>query len=260
MFSDSLRRASFIKDAIWNNRKLMIGILILCIAGTYYETFGVDEFLRNYTGQPCVLDLIIEQQSGMFMSMILIPVVLFLVMKCKRNGLNTLLVLKYQKRKNLFVEQMRESAFYAISISILIIGIQLPCTVFTNHTWCNWEKSSSVFFHRTGQNYHMSVGVFILIFIAILLMHILKNFILFVLIDIVSWFHGKLFLIYILVMIPVAILHIKQVDIFYGYFGTWQQMLIEPMEYGKRVLVGVGICILEYLVGILLVRKRDIFH
>lgn len=260
MFSDGLRRASFIKDAMWSNRKLMIGILILCIAGTYYETSGVDAFLRNYTGQPCVLDLIIEQQSGMFMSMVVIPVVLFLIMKCKRNGLNTLLVLKYQKRKKLFSEQMRESGFYAILISVLIVGIQLPCAVVINRTWCNWEQSFSVFFRRTGQNYHLSVGMCILVFVAILLMYVLKNFILFVLIDIVSWFSGKLFLIYILVMVPVAILHIKQVDIFYGYFGAWQQMMVEPIEYGKRILAGIGICVLEYVVGNLLIQKRDIFH
>ncbi len=260
MCSKRLRRVSFMKDAMWNNRKLMIGILILCVAGTYYETSGADAFLRNYTGQPCMLDLIIEQQSGMFMSMILIPSILFLIMKCKRNGLNTLLVLKYQKRKHLFVEQMRESAFYAIFISILILAIQLPCAAITNRTWCNWEDASSVFFRRTGQNFQLSVGVCILIFAAILLMYVLKNFILFVLIDLVSWFPGKLFLIYILVMVPVAILHIKQVDIFYGYFGVWQQMVIDPVEYGKRVLVGLGICVLEYVVGSLCIRKRDIFH
>lgn len=63
------------------------------------------------------IDYVIAQQGALYSGLTIFPFVLFFVIKCKQDSLNIQYILRYQSRKRMFQQQLKESLVYAAGIS-----------------------------------------------------------------------------------------------------------------------------------------------
>ena len=93
--------------------------------------------------------LILLQNSWNFGIMIL-PLTVFLVMRCKQDSLNVQRLLRYGSRSKMLGIQFMESAIYAIYHALAVVLIESIAAYSLTGVWINWNEIGSLFYSQTG--------------------------------------------------------------------------------------------------------------
>lgn len=253
------RAVKIIKDSFSTNKKLLAGlIIVLCVS--MYET--IDSSLKTmsyYYGTPCVLDIIIDTQFYNNMIMLCIPLIVLYVVRCKKNCLYMQSIVRHKTRSSILKEQIIESFIYATIFTSFLMITQILVAIIRKVVFLNWSETASVYYHVTGNVSTQNVSMIILVIVEIFLLYISKFMVLFVFVDVLQWYPKYIFLIFILLMMPLALLFTTGKDIFYVGLSVDWNSITEPMTIWKYFFV--VICIFsEYQIGKMIIKGKDIFR
>ena len=186
-----------------------------------------------------------------------ISVCSFFVIRCKKDSLNVQYILRYQSRKSMFQQQLKESLLYVVGIAtIIILTTTLIGWIFSRNL-INWDTMESVYFGQTGnvvKSHFLSVAV------VIWLMYVLKLILLFVMVDIFLWYPKTLFFIWIVLLVPLGIEALHYGKIYFSLFAVWQTSWNTPGKWLGIILIGIVVLFIEKLIGEKMIERRDIWR
>ena len=210
-----------------------------------------------YNLSASTIDYVIAQQGALYSGLTIFPFVLFFVIRCKQDSLNIQYILRYQSRKSMFQQQLKESLLYAVGIATIIILATILIGWIFSRNLINWDTMESVYFGQTGnvvKSHFLSVAV------VIWLMYVLKLILLFVMVDIFLWYLKTLFFIWIVLLVPLGIEAFHHGKIYFSLFAVWQTSWNTPGKWLGIILIGIVVLFIEKLIGEKMIERRDIWR
>lgn len=246
-----------IKNSALKNKKLIAICMVWVIFCTFWGADAAWKYYEVYGKMCSTADIITEQQYSYYTGFPIILVLIFVVMKCKADSLKSQFILRYGSRKKTFQFQILESTFYALFNAVLLITIQTVAGQMLSGHFITWNSINSVFYNLTGKTVNIS---YVIVLGVLCLMYFLKLLIVFLLIDILMWNQKKLFLVWVIVMVPVTLELINfEIPVLFERIAVWHMQWNITHIVGK---IGYALIILltEYFIGLKLIRKKDIFN
>lgn len=256
MYSNQRQTIYNVKDGIEKEYKLVLTYLLWSVICTYWGTWNVCSLYEFYGMDVSVADLLIAQQDAYRTGIMIFPVATFLVMKCKQKGLNIQFILRYGSRSKMFLRQIMESLWYAAIAGAVLLGMEFLTAWTAKGTLINWASMGSVFYAYTGELSNASI---ITVIAGVFCMYVIKQAIIFVLIDIFMWYPKNLVLLWVLLVLTVGVEKIADIPVFYFFFSIQHSTWLKPVTFIDRILIGMCVLFAEYVVGNVCIKKRDFF-
>ena len=121
MYSKSKQTFYHVRDSLIKHRWLLTAVLIWMIVCSFWTVSEQKKMYQFYHLSASTIDYVIAQQGALYSGLTIFPFVLFFVIRCKQDSLNIQYILRYQSRKRMFQQQLKESLVYAAGISFIII-------------------------------------------------------------------------------------------------------------------------------------------
>ena len=150
MFSNMKQTFYHVRDSLIKHRWLLTAELIWMIVCTFWTVSEQKKMYQFYHLSASTIDYVIAQQRALYSGLTIFPFVLFFVIKCKQDSLNIQYILRYQSRKRMFQQQLKESLVYAAGISFIIILMATFTGWIFSRNLINWDTMESVYFGQTG--------------------------------------------------------------------------------------------------------------
>ena len=256
MCSDLQHALRHVKDSVIKHKWILTAAVIWIFVCSFWTAYDQENMYKLYGLSASAADYIIAQQEALYSGLTIFPFVLFFVIKCKQNSLNTQYILRYQSRKRMLKNQFIESVMYAVISALLLVGIATMIGWTVSGKLINWDALDSVFIGQTGESVKVN---FLAVAVIAWLMYTLKFSILFAVADIAMWFPKTLFLVWIVLLLPLGIEALHYGNIFFNLFAIRQTLWMSPGKWSALIISGVIIFGLEYMAGKKLVKKRDIW-
>ena len=264
MFSDikGLGRMSFswkstfykMKGAAFRHYKLTLVLLVWSVLGICWSLINIHQQNNFVLLNVSVPDYLIKEQREYYFGIILFPEIMFWVMKCKQETVYSQFLLRYKGRTQAFRAQALESGIYAVGFSVFITITEIIAAYLICGKIGNWESESSFFYLNTSST--TSVSPF-LIFVWIILMYCIKFMVAFAALDIFIWCGKWIVLFWIIIFVPYAVE--TTAKIFHRLFAVDYTHWI---NHSMPVLLAIGcmIILLEYILGSMIISKRDFYR
>lgn len=194
MFSNMKQTFYHVRDSLIKHRWLLTAELIWMIVCTFWTVSEQKKMYQFYHLSASTIDYVIAQQGALYSGLTIFPFVLFFVIKCKQDSLNIQYILRYQSRKRMFQQQLKESLVYAAGISFIIILMATFTGWIFSRNLINWDTMESVYFGQTG---NVVKSNFLSVAVVIWLMYVLKLMLLFTIVDLSLWQINNTLIIYV---------------------------------------------------------------
>lgn len=257
MYSSWKQTAYSVAGGIWKQRKLVLFYLIWIFLGSYWAVHNNIEIYNFYGIDLSTADLLLLLQDARYVGITVFPFATFLIMKCKMDSLNIQSVLRYGSRKRTFQKQILESAWYAIAVSLLLVGVQLLLSWMRTVMAVNWDAMSGLYYYKTGNL--CKINIFWVI-ISVILMYLMKFLLVCICIDLLLWYPQFLFLIWVGLVLAIGIEIIMEIPVFYQIFSIQYQLWEQPFRHGINWGAGAVCAGMIYIAGSGWIRKKDILH
>ena len=230
-------------------------LTFICIIWNVWDDKKIWAFYR----QPIsVADMLIDLQSSSRFGIMMFPIMLFFILKCKQDSLNLQIVLRYGSRSRMLRNQLAESCVYALGLSTILVSLESIMGFYFLREWINWNSTSGRFYINTGFISDLCFGE---IAAAVWLMYILKFLLILFLMDMLLWYEKYLFLIWVPVLLAYALdLPILELSIFHNLYSIQYSYAVSRTELLLPLLIGTLLLITEYLIGTIFIKKKDIFQ
>lgn len=119
MYSKSKQTFYHVRDSLIKHRWLLTAELIWMIVCSFWTVSEQEKMYQFYNLSASTIDYVIAQQGALYSGLTIFPFVLFFVIRCKQDSLNIQYILRYQSRKRMFQQQLKESLVYAAGISFI---------------------------------------------------------------------------------------------------------------------------------------------
>lgn len=243
MMCSSLKKIGY---NVWNEvvkqKKLSAVCLILTTISIIWNVWNAGDIWAFYRQPISVADLLIDLQHSSRFGIMMFPILLFYILKCKQDSLNLQIALRYGSRNRMFRSLLLES----------IIGY---CFL---RNWMNWNDASSKFYMNTGvvSNIH-----FLEIAVTVWVMYILKFLLILFLMDMLLWYQKYMILVWVPVMLVYVLdLPILELSVFHNLYSVQYSYALSRTELILPLLIGLFLLLTEYLIGTMFIQKKDIFQ
>ena len=223
----------------------------------YWTVSEQKKMYQFYHLSASTIDYVIAQQRALYSGLTIFPFVLFFVIKCKQDSLNIQYILRYQSRKRMFQQQLKESLVYAAGISFIIILMATFTGWIFSRNLINWDTMESVYFGQTG---NVVKSNFLSVAVVIWLMYVLKLMLLFTIVDLSLWYPKTLFFVWIVLLIPLGIEALHYGKIYFSLFAVWQTSWNTPGKWLGIIQIGIVVSFIEKLIGEKMIERRDIWR
>lgn len=256
--SFSIRQMIYhVKDAVLKQKYLTMAFGIWLFLCCWWSASNIKEIFDFYQISSCVADLLIRQQGSLYTGIMIFPITLILMTKYKQNSLNIQCLLRYGSRERMLRSQIAESTVYSVSVSLLLLLMQCILGRTQVHSFINWDSMDSYYYLQTGET--ASVG-FWLVLTGIFLMYVIKFLLLLIILDLLMWYQKYLFAVWIIAVLFAAVGIFSKFRIFHEFFAFDMTSWTRPWNFGLRFLLGIAIAAILYILGGLLIRRKDLFH
>ena len=230
-------------------------LTFICIIWNVWDNKNTWVFYR----QPIsVADMLIDLQHASRFGIMMFPIMLFFILRCKQDSLNLQIVLRYGSRSRMLWNQLAESCVYALGMSTILVLLESVIGFCFLGEWINWNSVSSRFYINTGFISDLCFGE---IAAAVWLMYILKYLLILFLMDMLLWYQKYLSLIWIPVLLAYALdLPILELCVFHNLYSIQYSYAISRTELLLPLLIGTLLLIAEYLIGTIFIKKKDILQ
>ena len=232
-----------------------MGTLIAIVACICWGILNFGKTYQFYHVDVSTADFLILLQNSWNFGVMVLPLMLFLVMRCKQDSLNVQRLLRYGSRSRMLRIQFMESAIYAVYNTLVVIVIESIAAYSLTGVWINWGETGSLYYSQVGA---VTDVVFGTVAMTVGMLYFLKYMMMFSFLDLLFWNPRYMFVIWILLIVLAGTDRLGRTgfyQIFSIQFGIWNS----PRVILTAILGGIGIIGVEYLVGVMKVRKRDIF-
>lgn len=259
MMCSNLKKTRYnIRNEVLKQKKLSavnFALTVICIIWNVWNAGDIWAFYR----QPIsVADLLIDLQHSSRFGIMMFPILLFYILKCKQDSLNLQIALRYGSRNRMFRSLLLESGIYAVTISAILVLLESIIGYCFLRNWINWNDASSKFYMTTGVVSNMN---FFEIAVMIWLMYCLKFLLILFLMDMLLWYPKYMILIWIPVMLAYVLdLQILELSVFHNLYSVQYSYALSRTELILPLLIGLFLLITEYLIGTMFIQKKDIFQ
>ena len=257
MFSNMKQTFYHVRDSLIKHRWLLTAELIWMIVCTFWTVSEQKKMYQFYHLSASTIDYVIAQQRALYSGLTIFPFVLFFVIKCKQDSLNIQYILRYQSRKRMFQQQLKESLVYAAGLSFIIILMATFTGWIFSRNLINWDTMESVYFGQTG---NVVKSNFLSVAVVIWLMYVLKLMLLFTIVDLSLWYPKTLFFVWIVLLIPLGIEALHYGKIYFSLFAVWQTSWNTPGKWLGIIQIGIVVSFIEKLIGEKMIERRDIWR
>lgn len=257
MFSNWKQTMYDVKDGIETQHKLVGAYLIWSALCVYWGTYNNIDIYQFYGPELSVADLLILQQHDYFAGITIFPFAAFLIMKCKENSLNVQYILRYGDRKCTLQKQIIESIWYSLILSVLLVAMQVLFAWIKTGNLINWDSFDSLYYYKIGEFTDTNV---LWVIIGVMLMYFIKLLIVFVCIDLLMWYPKVIFLVWVALILVVGIELFAERQVFHLLFSVKYELWSNPFRQFAYLGFGAVYVGIQYLVGRILVKRKDIFH
>lgn len=248
-----------VKNGISRQKKTVMFCILWILFGIYKAFAGWVTYYEFMCVDVSIADVLIVLQNFRDFGIMILPAVVFMVTRCKLDSLNLQFVIRHTDKPHVLYRQCLESVLYSVGVSVFIVAAEIFFSVVRKMPAVNWESENSIYFHKT----QMLVSEhFISICLAVYLMYFVKCLMMMVVLDVLLWFPKWIFLIWIIIIMMAGIDAISvegEFNTFFSRFSVQYVLWQEPWKQYIWVLVGLLIALAEYVIGCILIRKRDIF-
>lgn len=255
MFSELRRVLRRVQNGVIEQKRL-IGMVFLwnavCIC------WGVLSFNKTYQFYHVSIstaDFLILLQNSWNFGLMILPLTVFLVMRCKQDSLNVQRLIRYGSRSKMLGIQFMESAIYAIQHILALVLIESIAAYSLTGVWINWHETGSLFYSQTGV---VTDTGFLGVAMTVSIMYFLKYMMVFVFMDLLFWHPRYMFTVWILLIVLAGTDRLGNTG-FYQIFSISFESWNAPRIILTMILWGIVIIGAEYLVGVAKIRKQDIF-
>lgn len=256
MFSKWKQSGQAVKDAVLKQRKLALIYLLWSVLCSLWGSGNNFEMIEYYQYESSIVDLMIGQQPGVYVGLTIFPFAVFLVMRCKKDCINTQFLMRYGNRREMFLRQMMESALYSAGLTIALLLVQIFTAALKCGSLINWTREESYYCAKTGL---VAEANFFIVCGAVFLMYFVKFMIIFTLMDIFSWYPQYMVLIWIFLVVTVGCAWLAEIDFLHEVFSFQYRDWRHPGRYGAVLLTGLFLILAEAAAGVGIIRKKDIF-
>ncbi len=256
MYSEWKRTFCKVKDSFQTQKIWLIFIFVWVCVCTLGMVENVSSKYMILGVNTSAIDYIIYQQEANFSGIQIFPFIFLSGMKCKCNSIEIQHILRYKTKAKLFRSQLRESLVYSTVAGGVLVGLSAVIGYIQSGVLLNWSDMGSVYFYKTGGetlqgNFCVLVGV-------AWLFYILKFMILFQIMDILLWFSKWLFLFWVMYLV-VLVVEIGYVGkILFKVFSIDYILCKTPIAFVLLILLGSAVLCIEHILGIQLIRQRDV--
>lgn len=252
---------SQIKNGIIKHKKLFFVMIFWNVMCIYVATKNHMARYEFYGISASVADVLINLQEGLVFGLEILPLTVFLILKCKLDNMHTQFMIRYGDRTSMLSDGVTESIIYSIISSLLLVLLGILASCQYGLPFINWDSANSVLCMETGL---LLAESFWHVVFRVLLMYIVKHMMFFVMIDILKWFPRYLFLNWISLMfvatLELPILKLQGIVGVHSLFSVQYVMWGENHKYAILLLAGIAIIYIEYWVGGHLIHKIDVFY
>lgn len=256
MFSSWKQAVYNVKDGAARQWKLVLFNVIWSLVCIFWNAWNCHQMYGFYGVEISMADFVIFGQHWDTFGLLILPMSMLAVMKCKGHSLNMHFILRYGGRAGMLRRQIMESVVYAAALSLYLVIFNTAAAFIFNRHLINWMSQDSLYYTQTGMQ---SSAHFLSVAATVALMYFVKLMLIMLILDILLWQSKYLFLLWVGIIVLVG-LEVIRVSIFFGLFSidyaTWRF----PWKQGILVVLGVLLMTLEYLVGTVLIKKKDIFQ
>ncbi len=254
--SSSWKQVVFdVRDGIVKRNKMVFLFLAWSAVCIYWGVWNFTSIYDFYGYDTSTADMLILMQHQWNFGIMILPAAVFIIMKCKQDSLSVQFILRYGSRKRAFGRQIMESAVYALVMPLLIAGMETLFAYMRSRQLMNWDSLDGLYYAQTGA---VCRGSFLLLFLSICCMYFLKIMMVLLLLDILLWFRKYLFALWI-VLVLLAGIESLDIRFFHQFFAIRYQYWEIPWRHVVIFLIGILIMAAEYIIGITMIRKNDIF-
>lgn len=258
MFSDEKYIIGRVRHGILRQKKIVLLVLVWIL---FVNIIKIVEYGRLYerTGlKISVADVLILllQDPGEFGIKIL-PLILFLIMKCKVDGFNIQYILRCHSKKRFLGLQVKESAFYSIIVTIILMGFLIALSLLWKMPPVNWSDMGSYFYEKTNMLTEVN---FLILMLKVETVVFLKLMASMILLDLLMWSPKYVILVYVLIIVQSVIgMYVSDSNFLNPFLLIQYESWNDNWKYVGNVMTGVLVVALEYLVGIIWINKKDFY-
>lgn len=259
MMCSSLKKTGYnIRNEVVKQKKLSAVCFTLTVICIIWNIWNAGDIWAFYRQPISVADLLIDLQQSNRFGIIMFPILLFYILKCKQDSLNLQIALRYGSRSRMFRSLLLESGIYAVTISAIMVLLESIVGCCFLRDWINWNDASSKFYMTTGV---LSNMYFLEIVVTVWVMYILKFLLILFLMDMLLWYQKYMILIWVLVML-VYVLDLPTLGppIFHKLYSVQYSYALSRTELILPLLIGIFLLLTEYLIGTMFIQKKDIFQ
>lgn len=256
MFSSWKQAVCNVKDGAARQWKLVLFYVAWSLVCICWNVWSCHRMYGFYGVKISLADFVIFGQHWDSFGLLILPVAMLVVMKCKGHSLNMHFILRYGGRAGMLRRQIMESAVYAASLSLYLVIFNTAAAFIFNRHLINWMSQDSLYYTQTGMQ---SSANFLSVAAAVTLMYFVKLMLIILILDILLWQSKYLFLLWVVIIVLVG-LEVIRVKSFFSLFSIDYAYWGIPWKQGILVVLGGLLMALEYLAGTLLIKKRDIFQ
>lgn len=260
MMCSSLKKTGYnVWNEVMKQKKLSVVCFMLTMICIIWNVWNVGDIWARYRLSISVADLLIELQRPERFGIMLFPVLLFYILKCKQDSLNLQIALRYGSRNRMFRSLLLESGIYTLILSAIMVLLENMVGYYFLRDWINWNDASSKFYMDTGVVCDMH---FLEIAITVWLMYCLKFLLILFLIDMLLWYQKYMILVWITVML-VYVLDLPTLSgpsVFHKLYSIQYTYALSRTELFLPLLIGLLLLVTEYLIGTMLIQKKDVFQ
>ena len=247
-----------IGNGVIKQKKMATVCFMLSLICVIWNIWDIKRIWDFYHQTVSVADLLIDLQNPGRFGIMIFPIMLFFILRCKQDSIYMQVVLRYGNRNRMFRNQLMESGIYALGMSTILILLESAVGYLFVGEWINWEDIQSRFYSTTGLQ---STAHFGEIVIMVWLLYILKFLLILVLMDMLFWYQKYLFFIWIPVILFFGLeTPIVDIPVFHTFYCIQYAYILERTEILLPLLIGVLLLITEYLIGTIFIKKKDIFE
>lgn len=248
-----------IADQLVKQKKMMILYVVWCMVCVVWREQRILQAYRAlYHLELSVADILLLMQERFACGILITPITMFVILKCKQGSIQTQQIFRYKRRRYFYQCQIMESALYALLITGMLLLIETLTAYAMGISWVNWNRLDSLFFSTTKT---VVEETFVKIFLGVFLMYLLKFLMNFLILELVLWKQRYMPIFWILILIQAGIENEgENVRFFHGLFSIQFPLWITPWQHVAIFLGGCIICAAIYFIGERMFRRRDIFH
>lgn len=259
MFSNRKQIMYSVTDGLKTQKKLWLLFFIWSVGGIWWGTNQkIDMYQHFYQVDISVADIVMLLQEKFIFGIIILPFLMFVVMKCKQRSMNTQFILRCGGRGKFFKRQVVESMVYAAIITVVMVVVEIIIALLYHIPLINWDSENSLFYSKAKCLVSENL---LTVCIAVSLMYFIKILLELIVLDILLWNPKYLLIVWVLVMFQASVYEDEKsgLKVFHGLFSIQYPFWPTPWRHWVIMLIGIATAGVLYFVGRFFIRRKDIF-